>query len=79
MNMHSIARLAPMPGVAATPRRRPSPPHPLRRPAPPVIPSWASLIGTSCRRHLADIGIVLFTALFVLAGAAVGLLLIHRA
>lgn len=77
--MHATAQPAPVPVKTGRPRpqwRRL--PGPRRRPVPPGVPSWAAVIASSCRRHLADLGIVLSTVLFVFAGATVGLVLIHR-
>jgi hypothetical protein len=90
MNPRATAQPAPFPGATRRPLPQPrsDTPRPQRRTAPPTavstqvpapVPTWPAVLGTSCRRHLADLAILLLTLVFVVAGASVGLLLIHGA
>lgn len=77
MNPRATTHLMPYPRALGTRRTRPRP-EPSHAPVRPVAaPSWPSVVGSACRRHLADVCILLCTALFVVLTAAVGLLLIR--
>lgn len=45
------------------------------RPTPVLVRAY--VVRSACQRHLADVGIVLFTALFVVVVALIGLRLAH--